>query len=280
MANATSTQSIGNYAPVNGLNLYYEIHGSGKPLVLLHGGFGAGGMFQQLIPALASTRQVIVADLQAHGRTADIDRPLTLEAMGDDIAALISLLGHEKADLFGYSLGGGVALQCAIRHPEVVRKLIVLSAPYRSDGWYPEIRAAMGKGDAKEMEGTIMHQFYLQIAPKPQDWPVLVAKMNELLGKRPYDLTEEVKALQVPTLVICGDADGFPPSHAVEMYGLLGGGKGDPGWDGSQRPHSQLAILPGVSHYESFMRADLLIPAVIPFLDPSDFSQIPGAPPQ
>jgi pimeloyl-ACP methyl ester carboxylesterase len=280
MANATSTQANGNYALVNGLNLYYEIHGSGKPLVLLHGGFGAGGMFQQLIPALASTRQVIVADLQAHGRTADIDRPLTLEAMGDDIAALITYLGHEKADLFGYSLGGGVALQTAIRHPKVLSKLILLSAPYKSEGWYPEMRAAMGQADAKGMEGTIMHQFYMQIAPRPQDWPVLIAKMNALLSERPYDLTAEVKALQAPTLVMCGDADGFPPSHAVEMYGLLGGSKGDAGWDGKQRPPSQLAILPGTTHYSSFMRVDLLMPAVIPFLDPPDFSQIPGAPPQ
>jgi pimeloyl-ACP methyl ester carboxylesterase len=182
-------RASGNYAPVNGLNLYYETHGiatpTGKPLILLHGGFGTTGMFQQLIPALAATRQVIAVDLQGHGRTADIDRPFSLEAMGDDIAALIRYLGHENADLLGYSLGGGVALQAAIRHPYAIRKLILLSAPHKSDAWFMENRAGMEAMNAEAMVGTIMHQVYMSIAPRPQDWPVLVAKTRALLTGRP-----------------------------------------------------------------------------------------------
>jgi pimeloyl-ACP methyl ester carboxylesterase len=138
-----SDGSKGNYAEVNGLEMYYEIHGTGEPLILLHGGVGAIEMFGEVLPLLAEGRQVIAADLQAHGRTADIDRPLSFESMADDIAALIEHLGFEKADVMGYSLGGGVALQTAIRHPEVVRKLVVVSTPFERDGWYPEILAGM-----------------------------------------------------------------------------------------------------------------------------------------
>jgi pimeloyl-ACP methyl ester carboxylesterase len=138
-----SDGSKGNYAEVNGLEVYYEIHGTGEPLILLHGGVGAIEMFGEVLPLLAEGRQVIAADLQAHGRTADIDRPLSFESMADDIAALIEHLGFEKADVMGYSVGGGVALQTAIRHPEVVRKLVVVSTPFERDGWYPEILAGM-----------------------------------------------------------------------------------------------------------------------------------------
>ena len=138
-----SDGSKGNYAEVNGLEMYYEIHGTGEPLILLHGGVGAIEMFGEVLPLLAEGRQVIAADLQAHGRTADIDRPLSFESMADDIAALIEHLGFAKADVMGYSLGGGVALQTAIRHPEVVRKLVVVSTPFERDGWYPEILAGM-----------------------------------------------------------------------------------------------------------------------------------------
>jgi pimeloyl-ACP methyl ester carboxylesterase len=262
----------GNYAVVNGLSMYYEIHGTGKPLILIHGGFGLTAMFGELIPALAATRQVIAVDLQAHGRTADIDRPLSCERMGDDIAALITHLGYEQADLFGYSLGGGVALQTAIRHPQVVRKLILLSAPYKTEGWYPEVRASMGTLNAQDMIGTIMYQAYSSVAPRVQDWPLLVAKMRELLTGQSFDWTAGVAALKVPTQIILGDADNISPAHAVEMFGLLGGGKGDGGLGG--RPASQLAILAGVDHYSIFMRADLLLPVILPFLDVSTASNI------
>ena len=259
--------ATGSYAPVNGLEMYYEIHGSGQPLVLIHGGFGMVSMFQQLIPALAATRQVIAVELQGHGHTADINRAFSFEAMSDDIAALIRHLGHEKADLFGYSLGGGVALFTAIRHPETVRKLVLLSVPHKSEGWYPEVRAGMSAISVEGVSGSFMHEAYTAIAPKPDKWPVLVSKTRALLNERPYDLSAEVAALQLPVLIIAADADGFSPAHAAEMFALLGGGQRDAGWDGSQRPQSQLAILPGVTHYSIFMRTDLLVPCVLPFLD-------------
>jgi len=162
----------GNYALVNGLELYYEIHGTGQPLILIHGGLGVIGMFEQLLPELAGTRQVIGVELQGHGHTADIERPLSFESMADDIAALIKHLGLEKADIFGYSLGGGVALQTAIRHPDVVSKLVIVSAPYESAGWYPENRAGMAAMNAEAARtwiGSPMHQAYVSVAPKPED---------------------------------------------------------------------------------------------------------------
>ena len=162
----------GKYANVNGLKMYYEIHGTGQPLILLHGGLGVIGMFGQLLPALAETRQVIAVELQAHGRTVDIERPLSFEFMADDIAALIKHLGLANVDLFGYSLGGGVALQTAIRHPNVVRKLVVVSAACTSDGWYSEIHAGMRSINAeaaKAWVGSPMHQAYVGVAPKPED---------------------------------------------------------------------------------------------------------------
>src|SRR5207247_10394839 len=141
----TSSSRKTGYAPVNGLNLYYQIHGTGKPLLLLHGGLGATVMFDEVRPALSKDRQVIAVDLQAHGRTGDIDRPLSYDAMADDIAALLKNLGIEKADVMGYSVGGGVALRTAVRHPEVVRKLVLVSTAFRRDGWYPEVLAGMAQ---------------------------------------------------------------------------------------------------------------------------------------
>ncbi len=207
----------GKYASVNGINLYYEIHGTGKPLIMLHGGFGTFEMFSALSPALALDHQVIGVDLYGHGRTALTDRPIRFEHMADDIAGLIGHLGLEQADLLGDSLGGTVALQTAIRHPERVNKLVVISIPFKRTGWYPEIQTGM--------------------------------------------------ALRTPTLIIAGDSDSFPPSHAVEFFNLLGGGLKDAGWNGEHLIPSQLAILPGATHYNIFSRADLLLPVLSPFLD-------------
>ena len=257
----------GDYAHVNGLEMYYEIHGTGEPLILLHGGVGAIEMFGEVLPLLAEGRQVIAADLQAHGRTADIDRPMSLEAMAGDVAALIGHLGFEKADVMGYSLGGGVAMQTAIRHPEVVRKVVLVSTPFKKDGWYPEVRAGMdqmGPEAAEPMKATPMYQLYAGIAPRPEDWPVLLTKLGELLA-RDYDLSEEVAAMEAPTMIVVGDADSIPPAHAVEFFGLLGGGKQDAGWDGSGMPASRLAILPGTTHYDIFS-SPTLASAVAPFL--------------
>ncbi len=150
----------GNYAQVNGLKMYYEVHGAGEPLILLHGGFGMTGMFSEVLPLLAAGRQVIAADLQAHGRTADIDRPLRLEHMGDDVAALIRHLGFDKVDVMGFSMGGGGALRTAIQHPELVRKLVLISIPFKRDGWYPEIVVGMRQMNlaAETMKDTPMYQ--------------------------------------------------------------------------------------------------------------------------
>src|SRR5829696_1281083 len=179
----------GAYAEVNGLNLYYEVRGEGEPLILLHGGFGAIEMFGEVLPLLAEGRQVIGVDLQAHGRTADIDRPMTYEAMADDVAALIGHLGLQKADVMGYSLGGAVALQTATRHPEAVRKAVLVSTPFKRDGWYPEVLAGMeqmGPEAAEPMKETPMYLLYAGVAPRPEDWPVLLSKVGELL-RQDYD---------------------------------------------------------------------------------------------
>jgi pimeloyl-ACP methyl ester carboxylesterase len=256
------------YARVNSLNLYYEIHGSGEPLILLHGGLESTAMLRGILPALASGRQVIAVDLQGHGRTADIDRPMSYEAMSDDIAALMQHLGIPKADLMGYSLGGGVALQTAIRHPAAVRRLVVVSMVFKRDGWYPEVLAAMaqmGPAAAEQMKPSPLYQTYARVAPRPADWPVLVSKLAELL-KKDFDWTQAVAAIKAPTLLVFGDADAIRPAHIVEFYGLLGGGKKDAGWDGSGMSRARLAILPGLTHYTLFS-SPALVSAVGPFLD-------------
>lgn len=256
------------YAKVNGLDLYYEIHGAGEPLILLHGGLGAIEMFGEVLPLLSKGRRVIGVDLQAHGRTADIDRPLSFEAMADDVAALLKHLGIEKADVMGYSLGGGVALRTAVQHPGVVRKLVLVSTAFRRDGWYPEILAGMGQmgpGAAEPMKQTPMYQLYAQIAPKPADWPVLITKVGELVRKE-YDWSKEVAAIQAPTLLVFGDADSVRTAHAVQFFELLGGGKKDGGWDGSGVSNARLAILPGLTHYNVFS-SPVLASTVTTFLE-------------
>ena len=265
---ADAAKGMGHYADVNGIKLYYEIHGSGKPLVLLHGGLGAIEMFGPNLDALAKGRQVIGVDLQGHGRTADIDRPLSVQFMADDIAALIKHLGLQSADIMGYSLGGGVALLTAIRHPEVVNKLVVVSTPFRRNGFYPDILVQQGQVTAAAAEGmkqTPMYQMYASLAPRPQDWARLLGKIGDAM-KVDFDFSDQIKGIKARTLIVAGDADIFPPAHAVEMFALLGGGQRDPGWDGSGRPKSRLAILPGVTHY-SMGSEPALSAVVIPFLD-------------
>jgi pimeloyl-ACP methyl ester carboxylesterase len=225
-------------------------------------------MFGGVLPLLAEGRQVIAVDLQAHGRTADIDRPLSYESMADDIGALIEHLGIKKADVMGYSLGGGVALQTAIRHPEVVRKLVVVSTPFKRDGWYPEVLAGMGQMGpeaAEPMKGTPMYGLYASVAPRPEDWPMLLTKLGQLL-EQDYDWSEDVEAIEAPTMIVVGDADSVRTAHAVEFFELLGGGKADAGWDGSGMPNARLAILPATTHYDIFS-SPVLASAVTPFLD-------------
>jgi pimeloyl-ACP methyl ester carboxylesterase len=260
--------SRGKYAPVNSFEMYYEVHGKGEPLILLHGGVGAIEMFGEVLELLAEGRQVIAVDLQAHGRTADIDRLLSFESMADDISALIEHLGLSRADVMGYSLGGGVALRTVIRHPGVVRKLVLVSTPFSRDGWFPEVLAGMGQMGpeaAEPMKQTPMYQLYASVAPKPEDWPVLLTKLGELLGQD-YDWSDEVAAIEAPTMIVVGDADSVRPAHAVRFFELLGGGRADAGWDGSEMSNARLAVLPATTHYEIFS-SPTLASAVTPFLD-------------
>ena len=266
----TNKDQRGNYARVNGLDLYYELHGSGQPLVVLPGSFWTIEAMGELVPQLATTRRVIAVELQGHGHTADIDRPLRYEWLADDIAALIRYLGLEQADIFGYSLGGGVALQTAIRHPELVRKLAVASTAFKRDGWYPEDLAAMSAISAEAFAGTPIHDAYLRTSPRPEAWPTFVAKVRQMVTSD-YDWTAGVAALKTPTLILVGDADGLRLAHVVEFFGLLGGGKAD--GDLSGLPRSSLAVLPATTHvgwappYHGIMTRTYLLPILTEFLD-------------
>jgi pimeloyl-ACP methyl ester carboxylesterase len=260
------------YASVNGLDIYYEMHGSGgAPLIVLPGGFMTVAAMGALVAELAATRQVIGVELQGHGHTADIDRPLQYETMADDITALMEHLGLAQADLFGYSLGGGVALRLAVQHPEQVRKLTLASTAFRRDGWYPETLAGMAAISPEAFANTPIYAGYLQTSPKPEAWPAFVGKMRQLLSED-YDWTQDVAALTAPVLIVVGDADGLRLAHAVEMFGLLGGGKRD--GDLAGLSSSRLAVLPFTTHVGwtppnrgILTRADLLLPMLNEFLD-------------
>jgi pimeloyl-ACP methyl ester carboxylesterase len=249
-ATATGT---GQYAQVNGINLYYEIHGSGRPLILLHGGLMSGETFGPVLSELAAGHRVILPDLQGHGRTADIDRPIDVRLMADDIAALIHHLRLDKPDLVGYSLGGGVALHTAAKYPDKVRRLVLVSANIRRDAIPPEMLAQqrqVNAAAAEFMKETPMYQLYQRVAPRPQDFPRLLDKLGQAMAKD-FDDSDEVRGLRVPTLIVAADADMAPPSHYVDVFKLLDGGLRDGGWMGEGRPKGghALAILPGLTHY-------------------------------
>jgi pimeloyl-ACP methyl ester carboxylesterase len=259
------------YASVNGLDLYYEIYGSGEPLVLLPGGFMTVEAMGEIVPRLAATRRVIGVELQGHGHTADIERPLRFASMADDIAALIRHLGLERSDIFGYSLGGAVGLQTAIRHPEMVRRLALASTAFKRNGWYPETLAGMSSISVEGFARTPIYETYLKTSPRPEAWPTFVAKMRQLLSEG-YDWTESVAALKTPVLIMVGDADGLRITHAVELFGLLGGGKTDGDLVGLSP--SRLAVLPATTHVGwappnrgIMTRTELLLPIITEFLD-------------
>jgi len=255
------------YASVNGIELGYQVFGKGDPLILLHGGFGSVEMFGPNVDLLAAGQRVIGVDLQSHGRTPVANRPMRFETMADDVAALIRELGLPRAAVMGFSLGGGVALRTAIQHPDVVERAVLVSTPFTDRGWYPEMRAAMksmGPESAEPMKQSPMYQAYQQVAPKVEDWPVLVTQLTELL-KLDYDWSADVRRLSMPVMLVIGDADGLPPSHAAEFFELLGGGKRDAGWDRSGMTQHRLAILPGLTHYDINV-SPALAQAVIPFL--------------
>ena len=262
--------SSGQHVNVNGINLYYEVHGEGRPIVALHGGLGSTEMFESVMPQLSAHHQVITPDLQGHGRTADIDRPLDIRFMADDIAALIDHLQLVKPDVVGYSLGGGVALQVAVRHPDKVGRLVLVSANVRRDAIPAEMLAQQGQvtaAAAEFMKDTPMYQVYHRVAPRPEDFPKLLEKIGAYMAND-FDFSEEVRGLQMPTLIMAADADMAPPSHYVEVFKLLDGGLRDGGWMDEGRPKGghALAILPGLTHY-NIVYSPLFAETTLAFLD-------------
>ncbi len=260
----------GNYADVNGVNLYYERHGSGRPMILLHGGLGSGEMFAPILPALADHHEVIAVDLQGHGRTADIDRPIDIRLMADDMCALIDHLELEQPDVVGYSLGGGVAFFTASKCPTKVRRMVMISANITRNAIPAEMLAQQGQVNANAVEflkDTPMYQVYQRVAPRPEDFGRLLDKIGESMAKD-FDFSAEMRALQVPTLIVAADADMAPPSHYVEAFKLLDGGLRDGGWMGEGRPKGghALAILPRLTHY-NMAESPLVAATILDFLD-------------
>jgi pimeloyl-ACP methyl ester carboxylesterase len=265
---ATSVPTRTGHVEANGVGYYFEIHGKGEPLLLLHGGLGSIDMFAPVLPILADGREVIGVDLYGHGRTALTDRPVSLIDMGDDMAAVLTALGYDQVDVLGYSMGGGVALRLAIQHPEKVRRLVVASAPFAQDGFFPEMlpqQAAVGAAMADMMKETPMYKSYVAVAPKPEDFPKLLDRMGEFM-RTPYDWREDVKTLTMPVMLVYGDSDMIRPEHIVEFYHLLGGGLKDAGWMREHMSQNRLAILPDLTHYEAFA-SPAMAEAVLPFLN-------------
>jgi pimeloyl-ACP methyl ester carboxylesterase len=256
------------YAPVNDLRMYYEAHGTGDPLVLLHGSYMTVDMMEPLLSGLARTHRVIVPEQQGHGRTNDADRPITYEQMADDTAALMAHLGIDAADIAGYSLGGGIALQLALRHPERVRRLVVASASFRHDGMHAQALEMFPTITPEMFAGSPMEAAYQRLSPHPEAFPTLVRKLTTL-DSTPYAWPEdEIRAIAAPTLIVLGDSDGITLEHAVEFFKLRGGGVMG---DLAEMPASQLAVLPGTSHFVPpghglLDRSDWLLALMEPFL--------------
>jgi len=257
------------YVAANGVSYWYEIHGKGEPLLLLHGGLFSTGMFGPTLSKLAETHRVIGVDLHGHGRTALGARTkIDLVDIGRDLAVVVEKLGLRQVDAMGYSFGAGAAMQLAFQHPELVRRLVVVSAPYAQNGFFPEMlpqQAAVSGAMADGMKETPMYKNYAAIAPKPQDFPRLLDAMGALM-RQPYDWSASVKQLAMPVMLVYGDADMIRPEHIVSFYHLLGGGERDPGWTREHMSKNRLAILPNVTHYE-MGTAPSLVATVLPFID-------------
>ena len=261
----STTENKGNYAPINSLNLYYEVHGTGRPLVLLHGSYMTIDLnWSQWIPELAKSRKVIALEMQGHGRTADTDRPFSYAALADDVAALLKHLDIEEANILGYSFGATVALETTIRHPALVQNLVFVSSVFRHDGWLKEVRDVFAMIGPELFEPTRLKSEYDRLAPDSGHWKAFVTKLAAF-DLEPFDLgADNVSALTCPVLIIKGDNDGVDLAHTTEMYRLLGG---DRFGDMAGLPKSRLAILPGTTHVSLMERADLLIPIITEFLD-------------
>ena len=262
---APSPEPSSGRVSVNGLDLYYEIHGRGDPLVLLHGAVGTiDTCFADLIPILAASHMVVAAELQGHGHTADIaGRPLTYAQLAADVAGLMRSLGIGSANVVGYSLGGGVALQLAMSEPSLTRRIVFAGgASYRRDGLYPDMLEG-GDSDVPDLTGTSWHDAYAKVAPHPEQWSTLVAKNIDL--DRQFDgwAADQVRSVQAPALLIIGDADIVRPEHTVEMFRLLGGGVNG---DVAGLSRSRLAVLPGTTHIGVLGRVDWLGTMILDFL--------------
>ncbi|WP_229374914.1 alpha/beta fold hydrolase [Fibrella rubiginis] len=259
------------YADVNGLKLYYEVYGSGKPIVLIHGSFMTIPLnWSPFIPLLAKDRKVIVAEMQGHGRTSDIPRALSYESMADDVAGLLRHLKIDSTDLLGYSMGGGVAFQFAVRHPKQLRRLVILSGAYAHDGWWPDAEAGFATATADQFKGTAIKKQYDSLGNDPAHFPEFVKKVISI-DLKPYDWSKEVKKITAPLFMAIGDVDGVRYEHALELFRARGGGKMG---DLHGLPKSRLAIIPGTTHIGMTKRADWLVPMITDFLD-SDLNATP-----
>jgi pimeloyl-ACP methyl ester carboxylesterase len=265
---ATRRGTGGRYAFVNGLKMYYEVRGAqrGTPIVFLHGAFSnIETDFGKMLPTIAKTHQVIAMEQQGHGRTADIERPLTYEQMADDVAELLRQLRITKADFVGYSMGGGIATYMAIRHPELVRKIVYAGgASFDIDGYYPGLIEGEKKMTPDALAGTPWEKAYKRIAPNPKDWPKLVERIKDLDVNWRGLSEDQVRSIKAPAMLIVGDADIVRPEHVVQMFRLLGGGV--PG-DLVGLPRSQLAVLPGTTHVTLITRTNWLLSMIPEFLD-------------
>jgi len=253
--------SKGYAVAAEGLRLYYEIQGKGEPIVVMAGGFGDVSSMAQTIAPLSRERQVIGIELEGHGHTALRATPMSHERNGDDVAAVLRHLKIAKADVAGYSHGGDAAIRMAIQHPEMVRNLIVISTAAERDGWYPENLKAMGavsSAQAEQMKQTPMYQkWWAPIAPHPEQWPLLLDRMGELM-KKDYDWRPEIKKLPMPTLLLFADHDAVSTRHIAEFFALFDGGLRDPGWEGTPKyARARLAIVPGYTHYNFGMGPDI-----------------------
>jgi pimeloyl-ACP methyl ester carboxylesterase len=256
------------YVDANGVNYYYQLRGSGEPLLVLHGGLGQIEMFGPVLTALEEARQVIAVDLHGHGRTSLGNRHIKYADIAEDLAIVLKELGFGQVDVFGYSMGGGIALRFGIQHPEMVRRLVIASAGFARDGFYPEMlpqQAAVGAAMADMMKDTPMYQSYMAVAPDPAEFPRLLDEMGAVM-RTDFDRSEEVKTLRMPVMLVFADSDMFRLEHAVAFYHLLGGGLKDAGWQREHMSQNRLAIIPDQTHYDLFV-SPRLTDAILPFLN-------------
>jgi pimeloyl-ACP methyl ester carboxylesterase len=255
-------------ATIKGVDYYYEIRGKGEPLLVLHGGLMSTDMFGPATPVLTKARQVIAVDLQGHGRTTLGTRAIRCEAIADDLDALLQQIGRAQVDVMGYSFGGCVAMRLAIQHPERVRRLVVVSAPFADDGWYADMRAqqkAVNAAMAPMMAESPMYKTYKAVAPRPDDFPRLLDAMGDFMRYK-YDWSADVAKLKMPVMLVFGDADMVRPEHEIKFYQLLGGGLKDAGWNRETMAKNRLAIVPDMTHYEAFATSRVAETA-LPFLN-------------